>query len=73
MITLTLASASLSAQPAQEPRARSGDPSVDYLKGSGESCVLITQVERDAKVALHTGKRNRARTLAEKAVKRWTD
>ena len=62
------------AQPAQEPRGGSSAASADYLKGSGgESCVLITQAEREAKVALHTQKRNRARTLAEKAVKRWTD
>lgn len=62
-----------SAQPTQEHSSSSRLGEAEYLNGSGDSCVSITQIEREAKVALYTQKRNRARTLAEKAVKRWTD
>ena len=60
------------AQPSQESRLARGiedssSPDDAQADGSG-SCITISKDERQAKVALYTGKRNKARTLAEKAI-----
>ena len=61
------------AQPLQQVRPKSSDASKTQHQTPATSlsggCLAITQVERDAKVAMLTGERNRARTLTEQALK----
>ena len=54
------------AQPSQAARPSSFNES---SKGGAGGCLKLSTVEREAKVAFYTQKRNRARTLAEKALK----
>ena len=57
----------LEAQPIQEQRAR-GEIEAGRVQSGGGGCLNLDPIEREAKVAFFTQKRNRARTLAEQAL-----
>ncbi|MAD61833.1 MAG: hypothetical protein CMH49_10045 [Myxococcales bacterium] len=62
----------LHAQRPQEPKYQQDkqvkDESTDRQVNLSAGCLKISAIEREAKVAFYTQKRNRARTLAEKAL-----
>jgi hypothetical protein len=72
IIFFVVSSGYVYAQPSQEPRPnRAIEEPLDTQDASSEdsgSCLTVSAIERQAKVALYTGKRNKARTLAEKSI-----